>query len=79
LRGGCEGDTYFPRRRDLAKAEFSTLRLRLIKIATRVIETTSRVRFAFAAACPKADLFHRGLTRWRHLARDRRGRMNKGG
>jgi len=36
------------------------LRLRLIKIAARVIETASRVRLAFAAACPEADLF-RGL------------------
>jgi Transposase DDE domain group 1 len=41
---------------DLAKAEFSTLRLRLIKIAARVIETASRVRLAFAACCPEADL-----------------------
>ena len=49
-----------PTTRDLAKAEFATLRLRLIKIAARVIETGSRVRLAFAAACPEADLF-RGL------------------
>jgi hypothetical protein len=46
-----------PKVRDLAGAEFSTLRLRLIKIAARVIETTRRVRLAFAAACPEADLF----------------------
>ena len=46
-----------PKMRDLAKAEFATLRLRLIKIAARVIETASRVRLAFAAACPEADLF----------------------
>jgi hypothetical protein len=46
-----------PAPRDLAKAEFSTLRLRLLKIAARVIETASRVRLAFAAACPEADLF----------------------
>ena len=46
-----------PKTRDLAKAEFATLRLRLIKIAARVIETASRVRLAFAAACPEADLF----------------------
>ena len=39
-----------PKPRDLANAEFSTLRLRLIKIAARVIETASRVRLAFAAA-----------------------------
>jgi hypothetical protein len=46
-----------PAVRDLAKAEFETLRLRLLKIAARVIETASRVRIAFAAACPEADLF----------------------
>jgi len=46
-----------PAPRDLAKAEFSTLRLRLLKIAARVIETASRVRLAFTAACPEADLF----------------------
>jgi hypothetical protein len=49
-----------PTTRDLARAESATLRLRLIKIAARVIETASRVRLAFAAACPEADLF-RGL------------------
>src|SRR5450830_796870 len=49
-----------PRMRDLANAEFATLRLRLIKIAARVIETASRVRLAFAAGCLEADLF-RGL------------------
>ena len=46
-----------PKSRDLAKAEFGTLRLKLIKIAARVIEMASRVRLAFAAACPNADLF----------------------
>lgn len=50
-----------PKVRDLAKAEFATLRLRLIKIAARVVETASRVRLAFAACCPEADLF-RGLS-----------------
>jgi hypothetical protein len=42
-------------------AEFATAALRLIKIAARLIETTSRVRIAFAACCPEADLF-RGLS-----------------
>src|SRR6201994_2545200 len=46
-----------PRERDLAKAEFATLRLKLLKIAARVVEMASRVRLAFAAACPHADLF----------------------
>ncbi|MEP9370417.1 IS1380 family transposase [Xanthobacter sp. VNH20] len=49
-----------PKVRDLAKAEFATLRLRLLKIAARVVETASRVHLAFAACCPEADLF-RGL------------------
>jgi len=49
-----------PKPRDLANAEFNTIRLRLLKIAARVIETASRVRLAFAANCPEADLF-RGL------------------
>lgn len=46
----------------LAAAEFATLRLRLIKIAARVTETATRVRIAFATACPEAALF-RGIAR----------------
>src|SRR6476659_3454470 len=42
--------------KELATAEFATLRLRLLKIAARVVETTSRIRLAFAAACPESDL-----------------------
>ena len=49
-----------PRIHPLASAEFTTLRLRLLKVAARVIETASRVRIAFAASCPEAALF-RGL------------------
>jgi hypothetical protein len=45
-----------PKVQELATAEFATLRLRLLKIAARVVETTSRIRLAFAAACPEADL-----------------------
>jgi hypothetical protein len=33
------------------------LRLKLLKIAARVVEMASRVRLAFAAACPEAELF----------------------
>ena len=43
-----------PKAHALAKAEFATIRLRLLKLAARVIETASRVRLAFAAACPEA-------------------------
>ncbi|WP_114946644.1 IS1380 family transposase [Microvirga calopogonii] len=46
-----------PAARDLARAEFATLRLRLLKIAVRVQETTSRIRLAYASCCPEADLF----------------------
>ena len=45
----------------LARAEFSTIRLRLLKLGARIRETAARVRLAFAAACPEADLL-------RHLA-----------
>jgi hypothetical protein len=45
-----------PAPRDLAKAEFATLGLRLLKIAARVTEPAARVRLAFAAADPEADL-----------------------
>ena len=48
-----------PKAHALATAEFATLRLRLLKLGARVIETVSRVRLAFAAACPEADLFRR--------------------
>ncbi len=50
-----------PKSRKLASAEFTTLRLRLIKVAARIIETATRVRIAFAAAHPEAALF-------RHIA-----------
>jgi Transposase DDE domain group 1 len=45
-----------PKAHALAKAEFATIRLRLIKLGARVIETASRIRLAFAAACPEAAL-----------------------
>jgi hypothetical protein len=48
-----------PKAHALAKAEFTTIRLRLLKVAARVTETASRVRIAFATACPDAVLFRR--------------------
>ena len=44
----------------LASGEFSTIRLRLLKIAVRIKETTTRIKLAFATNCPDAALF-RGL------------------
>ncbi len=46
-----------PKPQPLATAAFTTLRMRLIKIAARIVETASRVRVAFAAAHPEAALF----------------------
>ena len=51
-----------PKPQPLATAEFTTLRLRLLKIAGRITETATRVRIAFAGACPDAELF-RGVAR----------------
>ena len=42
-----------PKPQPLAVAEFKTLQMRLIKIAARISETATRVRIAFAAACPQ--------------------------
>jgi hypothetical protein len=49
-----------PKPQALANGEFSTMRLRLLKIAVRIKETASRIKLAFAANCPDAALF-RGL------------------
>jgi hypothetical protein len=46
-----------PARDPLANGEFSTIRLRLLKVAVRVRETRSRIKLAFAANCPNAVLF----------------------
>jgi len=43
-----------PRARTLT--EFTTLRLRLLKVAARVMESATRIRVAFASAYPDADL-----------------------
>lgn len=41
----------------LRHTEFSTIRLRLLKIASRIIEQASRIRVALASCCPEAELF----------------------
>jgi hypothetical protein len=51
-----------PKAHALAKAEFTTIRLRLLKLGARVIETASRIRLAFAAACPDAALIRQLAT-----------------
>lgn len=51
-----------PERAPLKRAEFTTLQTRLVKIGARVIETATRIRIAFASACPDTALIA-------HLAR----------
>jgi len=41
----------------LQHTEFATIRLRLLKIAGRIIETASRIRVALASRCPEAETF----------------------
>jgi Transposase DDE domain group 1 len=62
-----------PRPQPLAVAEFTTLRVRLIKIAARIVETASRVRVAFAAAHPEAALFAASHAVSNRPGHDRRG------
>jgi hypothetical protein len=46
-----------PKRSAWRTAEFTTLRLRLIKIAARVVEHTARIRVWLPTACPDAAIF----------------------
>jgi hypothetical protein len=46
-----------PKRPQLFRAEFATLRLNLIKIAARVVEAAARIRISLPSACPHAALF----------------------
>jgi hypothetical protein len=44
-------------RSQLSYAEFATMRLRLIKIAARVVEGAARIRVFLPTACPDRDVF----------------------
>jgi Transposase DDE domain group 1 len=46
-----------PKRSAMARAEFKTLRLRLIKIAARVVEGSARIRVWLPTACPDSAIF----------------------
>jgi hypothetical protein len=46
-----------PQTHPLAKAEFNTLRERLIKIGARVIEHLARIRIQLPTSCPEGELF----------------------
>jgi hypothetical protein len=46
-----------PKASDWARAEFATLRLKLIKVAARVVETAWRIRVSLPSACPEKAVF----------------------
>src|SRR5260370_22145905 len=46
-----------PQTEPLAKAEFATIRERLIKIGARVIEHLARIRIQLPTSCPEGRLF----------------------
>ncbi len=46
-----------PENSTIKRAEFTTLQNRLVKIGARVVETATRVRIAFASACPDKAAF----------------------
>ena len=46
-----------PQTSPLAKAEFTTIRQRLIKIGARVIEHIARIRIQLPTSCPEGALF----------------------
>ena len=46
-----------PKRLPVSTAEFATIRVRLIKIAARVVEGAARIRVYLPTACPDRDVF----------------------
>jgi hypothetical protein len=46
-----------PKNAPLKRAEFATLQRCIVKIGARVVETATRIRVAFASACPDKALF----------------------
>ena len=52
-----------PEAAPLRRAEFATLQIRIVKIGARVVETATRIRIAFASACPDKAIFVEALRR----------------
>nr|WP_081731371.1 transposase [Mesorhizobium sp. L2C054A000] len=57
-----------PRRSSFAVAQFDTLRLRLIKIAARVVEMKSQIRLHLPTLCPDQRILRIVLDRIPQLA-----------
>ena len=59
----------------LRHTEFATIRLRLLKVASRIVETANRIRIALASCCPEAETFSL-VTSCNHLDHEPPGRCN---
>ena len=56
-----------PKRSSWRVAQFDTLRLRLIKIAARVVEMKTMIRVHLPTSCPGREILHCALGRIPHL------------
>jgi oleate hydratase len=65
----------------LRHSEFTSIRLHLLKIAGRIVETASRIRVALASYCPEAELFsfseHNGEKTVTSIAYERDGKAGE--
>jgi hypothetical protein len=52
-----------PKRSIWRVVQFDTIRLRLIKIATRVVEMKTMIRLHLPTACPAQEILHIVLSR----------------
>ena len=57
-----------PKRSTWRVAQFDTLRLRLVKLATRVVALKTRVMLHLPSACPDKDILRLALERLPRLA-----------
>lgn len=57
-----------PKRSSVAAAQFDTLRLRLIKIAARVVEMKTQIRLHLPTSCPDQRILRIVLSRIPQLA-----------
>jgi hypothetical protein len=55
--------TAMPKRSNWRVAQFDTLRLRLIKIAARIVELKTQLRIHLPSACPVQDILRLVLGR----------------
>jgi hypothetical protein len=60
--------TSMPRRSIWRTAQFDTLRLRLIKVATRIVEMKTMIRVHLPTSCPEKDILRLALGRIPRLA-----------